>query len=48
MEKIADFTLRLITPKDNPSIANVIRRVSAEFGLTADKGYGVENGREAI
>lgn len=41
MEKIADFTLRLITPKDNPSIANVIRRVSAEFGLTADKGYGV-------
>ncbi|CAE6919479.1 Acetyltransferase (GNAT) domain [Vibrio sp. B1FLJ16] len=41
MEKIADFTLRLITPKDNPSIAKVIRRVSAEFGLTADKGYGV-------
>ncbi len=41
MEQTADFTLRLITPKDNPSIANVIRQVSAEYGLTADKGYGV-------
>ncbi len=41
MEQIADFTLRPITPKDNPSIANVIRQVSAEYGLTADKGYGV-------
>lgn len=41
MEQIADFTLRLISPQDNPSIANVIRQVSAEYGLTADKGYGV-------
>ncbi len=41
MEQITDFTLRLITPKDNPHIASVIRRVSAEYGLTADKGYGV-------
>ncbi|WP_281222905.1 bifunctional helix-turn-helix transcriptional regulator/GNAT family N-acetyltransferase [Photobacterium sanguinicancri] len=35
------FTLRTITPEDNPSVAAVIRRVSSEYGLTADKGYGV-------
>jgi len=33
--------LRRITATDNPAIAGVIRRVSAEFGLTADKGYTV-------
>nr|WP_238586113.1 GNAT family N-acetyltransferase [Vibrio vulnificus] len=30
-----------ITVEDNASIANVIRQVSAEYGLTADKGYSV-------
>ncbi len=33
--------LRPITADDNPHIARVIRDVSAEFGLTADKGYTV-------
>ncbi|MGR5152932.1 bifunctional helix-turn-helix transcriptional regulator/GNAT family N-acetyltransferase [Photobacterium swingsii] len=33
--------VRSITPNDNPSVAAVIRRVSAEYGLTEDKGYGV-------
>lgn len=33
--------LRRITPHDNPAIARVIRQVSAEYGLTADKGYTV-------
>lgn len=33
--------LRRITATDNPAIAGVIRRVSAEYGLTADKGYTV-------
>ncbi|MEZ9060120.1 GNAT family N-acetyltransferase [Vibrio pelagius] len=41
MEIIASFTLRPIQPQDNPSIAEVIRQVSAEHGLTEDKGYGV-------
>ncbi|MEF1311523.1 GNAT family N-acetyltransferase [Vibrio mytili] len=41
MEQIADFLLRPLTPQDNTGIANVIRQVSAEYGLTADKGYGV-------
>ncbi|PFG55250.1 putative acetyltransferase [Vibrio sp. ES.051] len=41
MEQIADFLLRPLTPQDNSGIANVIRQVSAEYGLTADKGYGV-------
>lgn len=41
MEQIAHFTLRSLTPEDNPNIASVIRQVSAEYGLTADKGYGV-------
>lgn len=35
------FTFRSITPQDNPAIAFVIRQVSAEYGLTADKGYSV-------
>lgn len=33
--------LRPITAADNPHIAGVIREVSAEYGLTADKGYTV-------
>ncbi len=31
--------LRRITAADNAAIARVIRQVSAEYGLTADKGY---------
>ena len=34
-------TLRRITAEDNAAIALVIRQVSAEYGLTADKGYTV-------
>nr|WP_318383191.1 GNAT family N-acetyltransferase [uncultured Enterobacter sp.] len=33
--------IRRLTVTDNPAIAGVIRRVSAEYGLTADKGYTV-------
>lgn len=33
--------VRPITLDDNPQIAQVIRDVSAEFGLTADKGFTV-------
>lgn len=36
-------TIRPIQPQDNPQIAQVIRDVSAEFGLTADKGYSVSD-----
>ncbi|WP_226574594.1 GNAT family N-acetyltransferase [Mangrovibacter yixingensis] len=36
-----EFISREITAEDNPAIANVIRQVSAEYGLTADKGYTV-------
>ena len=36
-----DLVIRPITPADNPRIAAVVRAVSAEYGLTADKGYGV-------
>lgn len=35
------FIIRSITEQDNPHIARVIRNVSAEYGLTPDKGYGV-------
>ena len=35
------LTLRRITANANPAIAAVIRQVSAEYGLTADKGYTV-------
>ncbi|MDZ7279612.1 GNAT family N-acetyltransferase [Pantoea eucrina] len=38
-----DLQLRPITAADNPLIAKVIRDVSAEFGLTADKGYTVSD-----
>lgn len=33
--------LRRIAAEDNSAIARVIRQVSAEYGLTADKGYTV-------
>lgn len=35
------YRIRPITAADNSQIAAVIRAVSAEYGLTADKGYGV-------
>ncbi|HEY4468942.1 MAG TPA: GNAT family N-acetyltransferase [Klebsiella sp.] len=35
------FILRRISAQDNAAIAAVIRQVSAEYGLTADKGYTV-------
>ncbi|MDE1189747.1 MAG: GNAT family N-acetyltransferase [Pantoea sp.] len=38
-----DLQVRPITAADNPLIAQVIRAVSAEFGLTADKGYTVSD-----
>lgn len=38
-----NILVRPITPEDNPAIADVIRQVSAEFGLTADKGYTVSD-----
>ncbi|ENL9260179.1 GNAT family N-acetyltransferase [Salmonella enterica] len=34
-------TLRRISADDNAAIVRVIRQVSAEYGLTADKGYTV-------
>lgn len=37
------FTIRKITPQDNATMARIIRQVSAEYGLTADKGYGVSD-----
>ncbi|MCH4294839.1 bifunctional helix-turn-helix transcriptional regulator/GNAT family N-acetyltransferase [Shewanella sp. 3B26] len=33
--------IRPLTPEDDAAIAAVIRAVSAEYGLTPDKGYGV-------
>ncbi|EFO1192276.1 GNAT family N-acetyltransferase [Escherichia coli] len=33
--------MRRLTLQDNPAIARVIRQVSAEYDLTADKGYTV-------
>lgn len=38
-----NLQVRPITAADNPHIAQVIRDVSAEFGLTADKGYTVSD-----
>jgi putative acetyltransferase len=35
------YQIRTLQPDDQAAIAQVIRRVSAEHGLTADKGYGV-------
>lgn len=40
---LSDLQVRPITAADNPHIAQVIRDVSAEFGLTADKGYTVSD-----
>ncbi|MCG8709885.1 GNAT family N-acetyltransferase [Brenneria sp. 4F2] len=39
----ANYQIRPITAQDNAAIAGVIRRVSAEFNLTADKGYTVSD-----
>lgn len=39
----SSLRVRPITPADNPYIAAVIRTVSAEFGLTSDKGYTVSD-----
>lgn len=36
-----NLRVRPVTQEDNLSIAGVIRAVSAEFGLTADKGFTV-------
>jgi len=36
-----ELKMRPIAPEDNAAIARVIRQVSAEYGLTADKGYTV-------
>ena len=38
-----NLQVRPIVAADNPLIAQVIRDVSAEFGLTADKGYTVSD-----
>lgn len=35
------YTFRELTALDNASVAAVIRRVSAEYGLTGECGYGV-------
>ncbi|NOH97123.1 bifunctional helix-turn-helix transcriptional regulator/GNAT family N-acetyltransferase [Vibrio sp. 99-70-13A1] len=35
------FVVRTLTKQDNADVANVIRQVSYENGLTEDKGYGV-------
>lgn len=40
-ERQKGFILRLLEPADNAAIATVIRKVSEEYGLTADKGYSV-------
>ena len=40
---LLNLQVRPITAADNPHIAQVIRDVSAEFGLTADKGYTVSD-----
>ncbi|MCP9267325.1 GNAT family N-acetyltransferase [Xenorhabdus sp. XENO-1] len=36
-----NYVIRAITPQDNTGIAAVIRQVSAEHGLTADRGFAV-------
>ncbi len=38
---LEQLTIRPATAQDNAAIAQVIRAVSAEYGLTADKGYSV-------
>ena len=41
MNAAQSLTLRRLTANDNQAIAAIIRQVSAEYGLTADKGYTV-------
>ncbi|MGL5698651.1 MAG: GNAT family N-acetyltransferase [Kluyvera sp.] len=41
MNVVESLTIRPLTVNDNQAIAAVIRQVSAEYGLTADKGYTV-------
>lgn len=36
-----EYVLRPLAKADNPQVADVIRKVSAEYGLTANRGYGV-------
>ncbi|ELV7528097.1 GNAT family N-acetyltransferase, partial [Edwardsiella ictaluri] len=38
-----DIRIRPLTAADNGAIADVIRRVSAECGLSADKGFTVSD-----
>jgi putative acetyltransferase len=38
-----DFIVRPLIKEDNLAIANVIREVSAEYGLSSCKGYGVSD-----
>lgn len=40
-ERQKDLQLRPLTQADNPTIAAIIRSVSAEFGLTEEQGYAV-------
>lgn len=37
------YHIRPMKPADNAAVAQVIRDVSAEYGLSADKGYGVSD-----
>ncbi|MDG3084745.1 GNAT family N-acetyltransferase [Vibrio hannami] len=39
----SNLTIRPIERSDNAAVASVIREVSAEYGLTADKGYSVSD-----
>ncbi|MCL1037102.1 bifunctional helix-turn-helix transcriptional regulator/GNAT family N-acetyltransferase [Shewanella submarina] len=39
----AEYDIRLLLPEDNAAMAQVIRTVSSEYGLTPDKGYGVSD-----
>ncbi len=41
VEAPVDIIMRRMTAADNATVARVIRQVSAEYGLTADKGYTV-------
>jgi putative acetyltransferase len=38
-----DFFIRPLSKADNSDVADLIRDVSAEYGLTADKGYSVSD-----
>lgn len=40
---MAFFKIRTILPSDNAEIAQVIRQVSTEYGLTEDKGFSVSD-----